>query len=147
MRWHPFRYPGLKVAAVGLSVLLWFIVSGQQVERSVSVPVLYLHTPADLQITGRPLQEVNVHIKGGYSQISQLGRTEVSVIADLSEQKAGTFTLPLGPNQVSAPLGIEATQVDPGTVDVTLEKAGASLVKIIPPTHGQPAAGYVVAAI
>ena len=147
MRWHPFRYPGLKVAAIGLSVLLWFIVSGQQVERSVSVPVLYLHTPADLQITGRPLQEVNVHIKGGYSQISQLGRTEVSVIADLSEQKAGTVLLALSPNQVSAPLGVEATQVDPGTVTVTLEKAGTSLVKIVPPTQGQPAPGYGVAAI
>jgi len=85
MRWHPFRYFGLKVAAAGLAVLLWFIVSGQQVERSVSVPVVYAHVPAGLQITGRQLQEVNVHIKGGYSQISQLGRTEVSVIADLTE--------------------------------------------------------------
>src|SRR5262245_17847384 len=101
MRWHPFRYLGLKVAALGLGVLLWFMVSGQQVERSVSVPVLYLHTPPGLQITGRPLQEVNVHIRGGYSLISQLGRTEVSVIADLGEQKAGTFLLPLSPNQVS----------------------------------------------
>jgi YbbR domain-containing protein len=146
MRWHPFRYLGLKVAALGLGVLLWFIVSGQQVERSISVPVLY-HTSQGLQITGRPLQEVNVHIRGGYSQISQLGRTEVSVIADLTDQQAGTVLLPLGPNQVSAPLGVEATQVDPGTVTVTLEKAGATLVSIKPLIQGQPAPGYVTSAI
>ena len=35
MAWHPFRNLGLKVAALGLGTLLWFTVSGQQVERTV----------------------------------------------------------------------------------------------------------------
>jgi YbbR domain-containing protein len=147
MRWHPFHNLGLKVAALALGTLLWFIVSGQQVDRSVPVPVLYLHTPAGLQITGRPLQEVNVHIRGGYSQIMQLGRTEVAVVADLSGLEAGARVLALSPNQVSAPLGVEATQVDPGTVTVMLEKAGAAEVSVLPTVEGQPAAGYAIGRI
>jgi len=147
MRWHPFRYFGLKVAAVGLGLLLWFIVSGQQVDRSVSVPVMYLHIPPGLQITGRPLQEVNVHIRGGYSQISQLGRNDVAVMADLIDAKAGTMVLPLSPNQVSAPLGVEATQVDPGSLTVTLEEASVKLVPIRPTIHGEPAPGYLIGAV
>jgi len=143
MRWHPFRHFGLKVAALALGILLWFIVSGQQVVRSVSAPVLYLHTPAGLQITGRPLQEVNVHIRGGYSQISQLGRNEVAVVVDLEDQKAGAVVLAMSPNQVSAPLGIEVTQVDPATVTVLLERAGSLSLPIEPLVEGTPAPGFV----
>jgi YbbR domain-containing protein len=147
MQWHPFRYLGLKVAALALAILLWFIVSGQAVERSVSVPLLYLHTPAGLQITGSPLQEVNVHIRGGYNQISQLGRNEVTVSADLGDSKAGTFEIALTPNSVNAPLGIEATQVEPGRVTVTLENAGPKLVTVLPSIQGLPAQGYAISQI
>jgi YbbR domain-containing protein len=147
MRWHPFRHLGLKVAALALGTLLWFVVSGQQVVRSVSAPVIYLHPPTGLQITGRPLQEVNVHIRGGYSQISQLGRNEVAVVADLADQKAGAVVLALSPNQVSAPLGIDVTQVDPGTVTVLLEKAGSAALPIHAIPVGTPAPGFMVGRI
>ena len=143
MRWHPFRHLGLKVAALALAILLWFIVSGQEVERSVSVPVLYLPPPSGLQITGAPLQEVNVHIRGSYSQISELGRNDVSVVVDLAEGKEGATVLALTPNMVTAPLGVEATQVDPGNVTVILEKAGQKLMAVEPTVVGQPAAGYM----
>ena len=147
MRWHPFANFGLKLAALGLGVLLWFIVSSQQVVRSVSVPVLYVHTPAGLQITGRPISEVNVHIRGGFSQISQLGRNDIAAVADLADQKPGTVVIPLSPNQVSAPLGIDVTQVDPGTLTVVLEKAGTASLVVKPVVDGTPAPGFVVGGI
>jgi YbbR domain-containing protein len=147
MRWQPFRNLGLMVAAFALACLLWFIVSGQEVERSVSVPLMYRNIPAGLQITGLPIQEVNVHIRGGYSQISQLGRNDVSVIADLADSRAGMSELALTPNSVSAPLGVEATQVEPGTVTVTLENAGARLLPVHPKVSGQPAAGFMTGAV
>ena len=54
MAWHPFRNLGLKFAALGLGTLLWFTISGQQVERTVSrVPVVYRNVPGGLQITQR----------------------------------------------------------------------------------------------
>jgi YbbR domain-containing protein len=147
MRWHPFRHFGLKVAALALGTLLWFIVSGQQVVRSVSAPVLYLHTPDGLQLTGHPVQEVNVHIKGGYGQISQLARNEVAVAVDLTDQEPGTVVLPLSPNQVSAPLGIDVTQVDPSELTVLLERAGAAPLPIVPLIDGMPAPGYAIGKI
>jgi YbbR domain-containing protein len=144
---NPFRNFGLKIAALGLGTLLWLMVSGQQVERSVSVPVFYRNTPAGLLITGHQLEDVNVHLRGGYSQISQLGRNDVAVVADLADSKAGVSVIALGLDQVSAPLGVEVTQVDPGTVTVMLEKAGTIDVPIRPVIQGQPAAGYAVGQI
>jgi len=147
MRWHPFHNFGLKAAALALGTLLWFIVSGQEVVRSVSVPVLYLRTPNGFQITGRPLQEVNVHIRGAYSQISQLGRNDVAVVVDLTDLKPGSTVLALSPDQVSAPLGVEVTQVDPATLTVTLEKSGVATLPVHPEVEGTPAPGYVVGSI
>ena len=57
MAWHPFRNLGLKVVALLLGTLLWFTVSGQQVERTVTgVPkgsVFWVSTPPP-QRTSRP---------------------------------------------------------------------------------------------
>ena len=71
MAWHPFRNLGLKVAALGLGTLLWFAISGQQVERTVSrVPVVYRNVPTGLQITGDLTEAVTVHVRGSENQIS-----------------------------------------------------------------------------
>ena len=144
MAWRPFRNISLKLAALGLGTLLWFFVSGQQVERPVSVPVFYRNPPPGLQIVGPQLEEANVHIRGSYNQISQLGRNDVAVVADLAGAKAGVVVIPLTVGQVSAPLGIEVTQVDPAAVTITLEKAGSVEVPITPAITGRPAPGFAV---
>ena len=79
MAWHPFRNLGLKVAALGLGTLLWFTVSGQQVERTVSrVPVVYRNVPTGLRDHGRPARTPStVHVRGSENQISRLQTDEV----------------------------------------------------------------------
>ena len=55
MAWHPFRNLGLKMAALVLGTMLWFTVSGQQVERRLSVAVFYRNLPASLeQVAAKP---------------------------------------------------------------------------------------------
>ena len=58
MAWHPFRNLGLKTVALVLGSLLWLVVSGQQVERSVRVPLEYRKKPLGLEITGDPPETV-----------------------------------------------------------------------------------------
>lgn len=148
MAWHPFRNLGLKTAAVGLSTLLWFTVSGQQVERSISVPVLYARLPAGLQMTGYRFEQVNVHLRGGLTQMSQLGREEVKLVIDLADAQPGQKVLTLRPEQVQgAPLGIEVTQVDPQTLTVTLEQSGAASLSVVPDITGQPAPGFAIGSV
>ena len=145
MAWHPFRNLGLKAAALALGALVWFTVSGPQVERDIdNVPVVYRNLPADLQIVDQT-QSVAVHVRGVDSLVSRLQPgTDIRVEVDLARQAAGTLVLPLRVDQVLAPIGIEVAQVDPGTVTLTLEKAGVLDVPIRPTIEGEPKPGFVI---
>jgi YbbR domain-containing protein len=145
MAWHPFRNLGLKFAALVLGVLVWLTVSGPQVERDIPrVPVVYRNLPTQLQITDQT-ETVDVHVRGVDSLVSRLqGGTDVRVEVDLAGQAAGTLVLPLRVEQVVAPMGVEVQRVDPGTVTLTLEKAGVIDLPVRPTIEGEPAAGYVI---
>jgi len=144
MAWRPFRNIGLKVAALALGTLLWFTVSGQQVERTVPlVPVVYQNVPASLEITDQT-EAVSVHVRGVDSQVREIQPGQLELRVDLTGARAGLLDLPLRTDQVVAPFGIEVTQVDPGTVTLTLEKAGSAVVAVRPTIEGDPAPGFVV---
>lgn len=149
MAWHPFRNPGLKIAALGLGTLLWYAVSGQQVERTVSrVPVVYRNVPTGLQITGDLTEAVTVHVRGSENQISRLQTDEVSAVVDLADAQAGQrSTFPLRTDQVAVPAGVEVMWVDPAEVTLTLEPSGSAALPIKPVVDGQPAGGYIVTGI
>lgn len=144
MAWHPFRNLGLKVVAVGLGSLLWLVVSGQQVERSVRVPLEYRKRPPTLEITGDPPETVEVWVRGPSSQISRLGLGDVVAFVDLTGAKPGQRLFPL---QVDQGFGIEVTRKDPPDVTLSLEQSGSAMVPIAPTIDGQPAAGFAVQSI
>jgi YbbR domain-containing protein len=147
MAWHPFRNFWMKLAAVVLGTLLWFTVSGQQVERRVpGVQVQYRNLPESLEITDQ-VESVDVHVRGVESQITALQPGELVVVVDLRGEKEGSWRLSLRTDQVKAPLGVEVTQVDPGVVPVTLEKSGTLEVPVQALTEGEPAPGFVVTEI
>jgi YbbR domain-containing protein len=144
MAWHPFRNLGLKAAALVLGALLWFTVSGQQVERKVpGVQVHYRNLPASLQITNQ-VQAVDVHVRGVESQITALQPGELIVDVDLRGEGEGSRQLPLRTDQVKAPLGVEVTQVDPVALPIVLEKTGTAQIPVRPQIEGIPAPGFVV---
>jgi YbbR domain-containing protein len=145
MAWHPFRNVGLKAAAICVSTLLWFAVSGQQVERSVSVPVLYARVPSGLQMTGYRFEQVTAHLRGGYTQMSQLGRDDVKLVVDLSAAQPGQTVVNLRTDQVEgAPLGIEVTDVEPRTLTVTIEQMSTAPLTVVAVVEGEPAPGFAI---
>ena len=147
MAWHPFRNIGLKVAALVLGAALWFTVSGQQVERKVpGVQVHYRNLPATLQITDQ-VESVDVYVRGVESQITALQPGELVVDVDLRGEPAGSRRLTLRTDQVRVPLGVEVTQVDPGALPITLERAGTAEIPVRPQIEGEPAPGFVVTEI
>src|SRR5678815_4788834 len=147
MAWHPFRNIGLKVVALGLGALLWFTVSGQQSERTVTgVPVVYRNKPQSLELTDQT-NFVDIHVRGIDSQLRGALPRDFEARVDLTGSKAGTQTFVLRTDQVSAPFGLEVTQVDPGTVMALLEQAGSASVPVRPLVDGTPAPGFVVSQV
>ena len=142
MAWHPFRNIGLKLASVALAALLWFTISGQRVERSVPVPILYRNLPEGMLITGDRFHEVSVHLRGGYTQLAEMSREAVNVVVDLADARPGQRIVTLRTDQVRAPFGVEVTQIDPPTITVIIERAATSQLLVEPTIEGQPAAGF-----
>jgi YbbR domain-containing protein len=147
MAWHPLRNIGLKAFALLLGSLLWFTVSGQQAERTVTgVPVVYRNKPEGLEITEQT-KFVDIHVRGLDSQLrSALGR-DFEARVDLTGARAGAQTFVLRTDQVSAPFGLEVTLVDPGSVTAVLELAGSASLPVRPFIDGSPAPGFAVSAI
>jgi len=144
MAWHPFRHAGLKAAALILGTLLWFTVSGNQIERRVAVPVSYSNVPAALEMIGDQVDDATVHVRGDDNLVGGLAPGDLRVVIDLNDRHAGTNLIPLRTDHVIAPLGVEVLQVDPGAVTVTLEPTGRIEAPVEPTVEGQPAPGFHV---
>jgi len=142
MAWHPFRNPGLKVLALALSALLWFTITGHQVERRISVPVSYRNVPVPLELTGEQMDRVTVHVRGDDTVVSTLTEGAVHVTVDLQGTQPGANIMPLRTDTVAAPARVEVMQIEPGTLTVMLERAGQITVPVRPLIEGQPAPGY-----
>jgi len=147
MAWHPFRNIGLKVGALFLGTLLWFTVSGQQSDRTVTgIPVVYRNKPASLELTDQT-NFVDIHVRGLDSQLRGALPRDFEARVDLTGSKAGTQNIVLRTDQVSAPFGLEVTQVEPGNAMVLLEPAGSASVPVKPVIEGVPAPGFVISQI
>ena len=147
MAWHPFRNIGLKVGALFLGTLLWFTVSGQQSDRTVTgIPVVYRNKPASLELTDQT-NFVDIHVRGLDSQLRGALPRDFEAVVDLTGSKAGTQNIVLRTDQVSAPFGLEVTQVEPGNAMVLLEPAGSASVPVKPVIEGVPAPGFVISQI
>ena len=147
MAWHPFRNLGLKLVALGLGTLLWFTVSGQQVERDIpDVPVVYRNKPAHLEITSETTS-VSVHVRGLDTQLRNAQPRDFEARVDLTGAREGTLNIQLRTDQVEAPDGLEVKQVQPPTVMAVLELSGKAEVPVSPFIDGQPASGFVVSQV
>ena len=142
MAWHPFRHPGLKLAALGLGTLLWITVSGQQVERSVLVQLQFRNVPPALEITGDTPRTVDVRVRGAAGLISRLEPTEIVATVDMTDTRPGVRVFPLTADHITVPLGVEVKSVDPSTVSLTLEKTVQAKAAVKPTIDGDPAPGY-----
>jgi YbbR domain-containing protein len=147
MSWHPFRNLGLKFVALLLGTLLWFTVSGQQAERTLpDVPVVYRNTPAGLELTDQT-SVVAIRVRGLDSQLRTMQPRDFEARVDLAGARPGAQRFAIRTDQVSAPLGLEVTSVEPGSAMAVLEPAGTVNLPVKPFIDGTPAPGFVVSGV
>jgi YbbR domain-containing protein len=147
MAWHPFRNIGLKLAALGLGVLLWVTISGQQVERNVLVQLQFRNIPANLELSGDAPRTVDVRLSGAAGLIGGLEPYQVVATIDLINSRPGLKIFPLTNDQISVPLGVEVKSVEPSTIYLELERSATAQVPVEPTIDGEPAAGFQVAEV
>jgi YbbR domain-containing protein len=144
----PFRHLGLKVLSVVLALLLWMIVSGEEiVERGLRVPLELQQVPAGLELTGEVPATVDVRVRGASGTLSRVSTGDVIAVLDLRSARSGRRLFPLTPDQVRVPFGVEVVQVQPSALAMAFEPSASRQVPVVPAVDGRPAPGYVVGAL
>ncbi len=143
-RWL-FGHIWLKLLSVGLALLLWMVVAGEEtVERGLRVPLELTQVPGGLELLGDVPATVDVRVRGASGTLSRVGAGDVVAVLDLHTAKSGRRLFPLTPDQVRVPFGVEIMQVLPSAVTMAFEPSASREVPIVPAVDGRPAPGYVV---
>jgi YbbR domain-containing protein len=144
----PFRHAGLKALSLGLAVLLWLVVAGEEtVERGLRVPLELQQFPPGLEFQSEPPTLVDVRVRGASGTLSTMAPGDVVAVIDLRDATPGRRLFQLTPEQVRVPFGVQVVQVTPATIAMVFEPTAARLVPIVPDLEGDPAAGYVLGEI
>lgn len=145
MAFRPFQRFGLKVVSLILAVLIWLIVSGEQiVERAFRIPLEFTNLPAALELAGNAPNVVDVRVRGSSGALSRLAAGELVAVLDLKQARSGQRLFHLTGTDVRAPFGIEVVQLTPSSLAITFETSATKEVSISPIVEGQPADGYEV---
>ena len=137
---------GLRLLALGIAIGIWFNASLQDrlvsSERLVEASVSY-NSPRGVVIIN-PVSTVNVRLRGSKKAIRQLNPVLVSVSVELSQRQAGTALVNLGPENVTAPDGLEVVSIEPATIRVELDQEVLQRLPVVAKLTGEPAQGMVV---
>ena len=111
----------VKVLFLVLVSLLWIFVIGiRQGEVNLNIPIEYYSPPQDLEISGEPLSEINVRLKGSQRLLSSVKPNHIRVQVDLSTAHRGTNQIPLSEANINTPSGIAVTHFYPQRVRIQL---------------------------
>ena len=144
----PFRHFGLKVVSVGLAVLLWMAVAGDEiVERGLRIPLELQQFPPGLELVGEPPTVVDVRVRGASGTVGRVSPGDITAVLDLRGARAGRRLFQLTPEQVRTPFGLQVVQVTPPSIVMVFENAATREVPVVPSVDGDPLPGYVVSKV
>ena len=138
----------LKAASLGLAVLLWFIIAGEKTsEMGIQVPVELQNFPKDLELTGDPVDTVEVRLRASPGVMQQLGPSEISAQIDLGNASEGERIVHLTSAAIRVPFGVTVVRITPAILNLNLESTLQKVVPVRPRILGRPAPGHEVAEV
>jgi len=141
--WH------LKLISLAAAAALWTQVARTPTsEIGVSVSLEYQNIPLQTEVFGDTSDRVEVRLRGPSSLLRTLSSQDVSLSIDMNGMTMGEQkVLPLTPEQVHAPFGVEVVRVIPSRARLTVEPTATKLIRIVPTLSGPPDKGFEVSKI
>lgn len=137
------RLWGLRVLALGLALLLWFVLSFERretrSEKQVQASITYMR--GDDMVILNPRQSVDLTLSGPRETINRVNPFDVSVQVDLRQAEPATHAVNLTAENVSLPQGLRVDSIQPSSVEVTVDRLVRRQVPVEPDVRGEPAAG------
>jgi hypothetical protein len=138
----------VRLASVALALGLWFVIAGKQTaERGLAVPVELRNVPRDLELTGDPVNEVDVRVRASPGLINSLDSGKVLATIDLAGAEEGERIVQLTPATIQVPYGFRVIKITPSLLTLNLERTLRKPIPVRPRVIGRPAPGFEVAEV
>jgi YbbR domain-containing protein len=143
-----FENLALKGVSLALAVGLWFVIAGESTsEIGLEVPLELRNFPPELELTGEPVDSVEVRLRASPGIIHALGAGEVTAQIDLAGTSEGERIIHLTPESIRVPFGVKVVKIRPSILTLSFERTMQKMVAIRPRLSGSPAPGYEVAEV
>jgi YbbR domain-containing protein len=138
---------GLRVVALFLALILWFVVSAPRREpvreRTFRAPVSLVGVPRDYVITTPVPETVDVRLRGRISDLRAVSSQNLEVPIDLSwVAQPGEITITLRPQAINVPPDVEVFSIEPNKFRFRVEELRQRAVPIRPFLAGAAPIGY-----
>src|ERR1044071_9748353 len=136
----------LKLLSLGIAIVLWLLVTGQNqpVTAHVNVQLNFIR-PQSLEISNDPPRTVDVMLTGSRNKLDDLTSLDLVATVDISDQRAGERILRLADKaQIILPQGIKVDGFQPSAIPIRLEEIVERQVPVEPKLEGKPADGFEV---
>jgi YbbR domain-containing protein len=138
------RNLGKKVLALILAVSLWFIANMEQdVERTISIDVIYENLPQDLVIVNKPADKITITARGARGQIISLSPKRLRYSIDLSSISPGLSKFEVHAGQLKVPRGVQIVGITPAEIRVDVDRVVDKMVPV-KPVLAPPDTGYEI---
>jgi len=140
-----FENVPLKLVSLGLAAMLWFVIAGEKTsEMGVSAPLELQNFPKDLEVTGEPVDTVEVRLRASPGIIQRIGPGDVSAQLDLAGLQEGEHIVHLTDKSIRMPFGVKVVKITPSLLTLNLERTLQKVVPVRPRLVGRPAPGFEV---
>ncbi|HEX6737795.1 MAG TPA: CdaR family protein [Vicinamibacteria bacterium] len=138
----------LKAVSLALAVMLWYVIAGEKTsEMGVTVPVELQNVPPELELTGDPVNAVQVRLRASPGVIQRLGPGDISARIDLHGLEEGERIVHLTSDSMRVPFGVKVVKITPAIITLHFERTLTKTVPVRPRLLGRPAEGQEVAEV
>lgn len=142
---------GLKIVALAIALIVWFVFSAQRreriSERSYRIPLSVVNIPPQMTIASPLPTGVDVRVRGPFTPLRQLDPSKIEAVIDLSDAQRGERVYRLAPEDINVPQDVEVIAISPAEVRILLDMTVEKSLPIVPTLTGRPAPGYEVSEV
>lgn len=143
-----FRNLGLKLLALAIALVVWFVFSAQRreriSERTYRIPLSVVNIPARTLIASPLPAAVDVRVRGPFTALRQIDPDKLEAVVDLAGAPRGEKIYRLAPEDINAPPEVEVIAISPSEPRIVLDATAEKSLPILPNLVGRPAPGYEV---
>lgn len=143
-----FRNLALKILALAIGILVWFVLSGRTreriSERSYRIALSVVNIPPRMIIASPLPAAVDIRVRGPFTALRQVDSTKLEAVVDLQGASHGEKIYRLAPEDINVPPEIEVISISPGELRIVLDAVAARVLPITANLTGNVAPGFAV---